>query len=135
MVPPLLHTYQSRNTILTVWQNMKGDNQKSQFSISFMNLRKARGSTRATIKSPNLQSFCKLGKSLKYRPRPTLKYPNFESKDELRNLCPNLNIFVENKGSLHPTNDYISNLTQWMRCSISLNFKYLSMTINSNWAK
>ena len=49
-----------------------------------MNWGKLRSSTRATLTNPNFQSFCELGKSLKYSLRPTFKNPNFESKDELR---------------------------------------------------
>ena len=54
-----------------------------------MNWKKLRSSTTAT--NLNFQSFCELGKSLKYSLRPTFKNPNFKSKDELSST-------VENKG-------------------------------------
>ena len=37
----------------------------------------------------NFQSFCELGKSLKYSLRPTFKNPNFKSKDELSSTVEN----------------------------------------------
>ena len=49
-----------------------------------MNLKEMRNPTRATIINPNFQSFCGLGKGLKYSLRPTFKNANFESMDELR---------------------------------------------------
>ena len=50
-------------------------------------------------------------------------------------LCPNLSFTVENKtGNLQKNKaGHISVLTQWMRYSTSLNFKYLSMEMN--WKK
>ena len=53
--------------------------------MSFMNWKKLRSPTRATLANPNFQSFCELGKILKYCLRPTSKNANFESKDELKN--------------------------------------------------
>ena len=47
-----------------------------------MNWEKLRSLIRATFKNPNFQSFCELGKSLKYSLRST--FENFESKDELK---------------------------------------------------
>ena len=44
-----------------------------------------RSQTRATLTNPIFQSFCELGKTLKYTLRPTFRNPNFESKDELKN--------------------------------------------------
>ena len=44
-----------------------------------------RSPSRATLTNPNFQSFCELGKGLKYSLRPTFKNPNFESTDELKN--------------------------------------------------
>ena len=63
-----------------------------------MNWKKMRSPTRAILTKPNFQSFCELGKSLKYSLRSTFKNPNIESKDEL--LCRNLSFTVENKGNL-----------------------------------
>ena len=75
---------------------------KFQYSISFMNWKKLRSPTRAALTNPSFQSFCKLGKSLKYSLRNTFKNPHFESKDELNIiLCPTLSFTVENKGNLH----------------------------------
>ena len=59
-----------------------------------MNWKILRIPTTATLKNPNFQSFCELGKSLKYNLRPTFKNLNFESKDKLSST-------VENKGNLH----------------------------------
>ena len=51
-----------------------------------MNWKKLRSPTRATLTNLNFQSFCELGKSMKYSPNdPHSKIPNFESKDELKN--------------------------------------------------
>ena len=50
-----------------------------------MNWEKLRSPSRATLTNSNFQSFCELGKILKYNQRPTFKHPNFESKDELKN--------------------------------------------------
>ena len=47
-----------------------------------------------TAANLNFQSFCGLGKSLKYSLRSTFKNPNFKFKDELSST-------VENKGNLH----------------------------------
>ena len=84
MAPTLLQTHPACKTVLTIWQNMKGEIQKSQFefSIPFMNW--DRIPTKATFKYPSFQSFCELGKSSKYSLRPTFKNYNFKSKDELR---------------------------------------------------
>ena len=49
---------------------------KSQYSISFMNWKKLRSPTRATLTNPNFQSFCEFGKSLKYTLRLTFKNLN-----------------------------------------------------------
>ena len=50
-----------------------------------MDWKKLKSLARATLTNPNFQSFCELGKTLRYSLRPTFKNPNFESKDELRN--------------------------------------------------
>ena len=47
--------------------------------------KKMRSQTRATLINLIFQSFCELGKILKYTLRPTFRNPNFESKDELKN--------------------------------------------------
>ena len=39
---------------------------------------------RATLVNPNFQSFCELGKNLKYSLRLTFKNSNIESNDELK---------------------------------------------------
>ena len=59
-----------------------------------MNWKILRSPTTATLTNPNFQSFCKVGKSLKYSLRRTFKNPNFESKYKLSTT-------VENKGNLH----------------------------------
>ena len=59
-----------------------------------MNWKILRSPTTAALANLNFQSFCELGKSLKYSLRPTFKDPNFKSKDELSST-------VENKGNLH----------------------------------
>ena len=46
-----------------------------------MSWKKLLSPTRATLTNNNFQSFCELGKSL----RPTIKNPNSEFKDELKN--------------------------------------------------
>ena len=56
---------------------------------------------RATLVNPNFQSFCELGKNLKYSLRLTFKNSNIESNDELKKNCPNLSFIVENKEHLH----------------------------------
>ena len=48
-----------------------------------------RSPTAALLTNPNFQYFGELGKSLKYSLRPTLKNPNFESKDKLSSTVKN----------------------------------------------
>ena len=67
--------------VLTTRQNMK-------VSRTFMNWNKLWRTTRATLTNPSFQYFSELGKSLKYMRGPTLKNPNFESKNELKNEVP-----------------------------------------------
>ena len=81
------------------------------------------------------KSLCELGKTWKYSLRLTLKNPNFESMEELwmncKKLGPNLSFSVEYKASnLHEIRLLLFK-TQWMRFSITSNFKNLSM----NWEK
>ena len=50
-----------------------------------MNWKKVSSSAGATLPNPNFQSFCELGKSLKYSLRPTFKNPSLETKDGFKN--------------------------------------------------
>ena len=55
-----------------------------------MNWKILRSPTTAT--NLNFQSFCELGKSLKYSLRLTFKNPNFKSEDELSSTVENKKI-------------------------------------------
>ena len=85
----------------------------------------------ATLKNPNYRSLRELEKTWKYSLRLRFQSLNFESIDNWEKLCLNLSFTVENKmGNFHKAG-HISNLTWWMRYSISSNLKNLSR----NWEK
>ena len=96
-----------------------------------MNWEKLRSPAIDTLKNLNFWSLCELGKTWKYSLETRSQSPNFESIDEFRKSCPNLSFTVENNIENLKKTSHISNLSWWMRYSISSNFKNLSM----NWEK
>ena len=79
-VSPLLHLCQGLKTILTIWQNMKGEIQKFQFSNSL--------------------NWEELGRIWKYRNQHS-EIPIWNLRMNLENLSRNLSFTIENKENLH----------------------------------
>ena len=94
---------------------------KTIFHLFIRNWR--RNPARAIFKNSKFSLW--VGKTWRYRLRPTLKNPNFESMDELNKVGSWCKFTVENKTCNKMRYEW------WMRYSVTLNFKNLSI----NWEK